>query len=258
MDVLSMYPRILVLTVATMLAAVAQSSGTRDTLACVAVKSEPIIYQGISMVDVELTNHCSDDITAYAVGLSDRVGSEPVRLTERSNLLNLLVFGEPGATRDPYHPNDVLRNGKAIRFRLAVPRHTPKYLGEVSVMALVFLGTNAIGDSEVIRSIRDDRKQYLQGLVSARGQLGDFGDLASAKARLRERARPTTEVPDAGRISTSERVVKNEMNQLGQYAGFAKSEEDWRRYIAGKFKKLDLMIDLYTKHSQLELHDNTR
>mgnify|MGYP001767572895 CR=1 FL=1 len=67
MKLLFLCVEIISLTVAMMLQALAQPGAVPDTLACVTVKSEPIYYNGIPMVDVALTNNCSDDITAIAV-----------------------------------------------------------------------------------------------------------------------------------------------------------------------------------------------
>jgi hypothetical protein len=202
----------------------------------------------MSMVDVELINGCADDITAYGLGLSDRAGSEPVRQVQHTDLLNLLE--EHGEPLDPYIRNDILRRGRSIRVRLPVPDNTPKYLGEASVTSIVFFSKPAVGDPWIIQAIVEHRRDYLEGLIAAKTQLAPFRELVSGRGRFRARASAVRE-PGATRLTTGERLTKDELDKAAQYSEVADSQESWELYLSGRVRKIDRKIDIYTKHSQV-------
>jgi hypothetical protein len=235
--------------------AFSQTGSPADTLACVEVKSTPVTVRGRSMVEVELTNHCSDDITAYKVGLSDGYGSEPVQVAVREDLLNLLcwkLLGQKLGPPTPYRPNDIFRRGQSTRLQLAVPTSSPKYLSQPSVTAIVFLGRTAVGDGEAVRNILDDRKAYLEGLVSIQRQLAAVGDLAKDKERFRNHVRSTKDLRERAAMSSNERLAKDWMDDAERYSEIAPTNESWQVYIAGKAKELDRQIEIYKEHSTLD------
>jgi hypothetical protein len=249
----TMYLKLASLSCVMALMAFSQTGSAADTLACVEVKSTPVTERGRSMVDVELTNHCSDDITAYAVGLSDRYGTEPaatIRTDDLVNLLYLRLWERKGVATDPYDPNDILRRDKALRLRLAVPPNSPKYLGEASVLALVFLEGTAIGDSGAIQTVLDGRREYLEGLVAIKRQLEALGEVVADKERFRERVRATKDMRERAALAHSEQVARDWMENA-ERASESPYLQSWQVYMDAKVKALDHQIDIYTKHSTL-------
>jgi hypothetical protein len=251
METSILYLRIALVSGLVTLMSFTQPSKTTDTLACVEVKSTPINYLRRAMVDVELTNHCSDDITGYVVGLSDRYGTEPVATSEGCDLLPALAM-RPARQPDPYNPTDILRRGKALRLRLAVSPNTPKYMGEASVLALVFLDGTAVGDSGAIQSLLQMRKEYLEGLVSIKRQLETFGEVMADRERFRDRVKESKDMRDRTEMSFNERRVSDWMDNIVSYSEVAPSNESWVAFVEAEVKELDRKIQIYKEHCTLD------
>jgi hypothetical protein len=250
-SVSTMYSRLVFLSGVMTLMAFSQTSSAADTLACVEVKSKPITKRGRSMVDVELTNHCSDDITAYAVGLSDRYGTEPVRTVEGCDLL--ITMGVQYAQEpDPYNPHDIFRRGKTIRLQLAVPEASPKYLGEASVTALVFLGRTSVGDANEIQTVLKMRKEHLEGLVSIKRQVESFGEVMADRERFRDRVKSTKGMREEEEMSLNERGLRVWMDNIVSYSEVAPSNESWVAFVEAEMKELDRKIQIYKEHCTLD------